>query len=556
MLSASPEPPVEASVPDQLRGSARRSALERLRWRRFLSVPPWLALGGVAMTLFLSVYLFDYFRVPIRPSLSPLELLLRFDLETVQNALGNLAQVVVAVLGIVITVVSIVVQLAATRYTPRIAPMFFRDSKNLGMLGFFVVTCILSLWVSLSVSASFVPSTAITVTLLMVTLSLLLILPYFAYVFNFLDPEKIIVRIREQALIQTVNEQIPLELRQRVLLDGIEQLSDIGVNAITSRDQLIAASAVDALKDLGVGYVPLKVVQTPAWFLLSRALRNSPDFVSMDPELLDKLSADGTWVEWKVQRQLLNIFTVALSELPDIGHLIAIDTRYLGEAALEVGDPAALQLSVKFFNSFLRAAINAGKMRSGYNVLHQYRQLAEKILEYEQTELALEIAQHLRYYARVAVSQQLGFITETIAYDLANLCEQAARRGWAAHDGLLGCLLSIDQSPENAAQEVTLRGVRKAQIKLATGYLEMDQEALARCIFRDMQDERRERLVSIRNELLDVHSQEFWEIVDRGTNFDYLDPVRREKLWIFFSWFPNLEPPRLGTDTDIEQKSE
>ena len=42
---------------------------------------------------------------------------------------------IAAVLGIAITVVSIVVQLAATRYTSRVADLFFRDKINLGRDG-------------------------------------------------------------------------------------------------------------------------------------------------------------------------------------------------------------------------------------------------------------------------------------------------------------------------------------------------------------------------------------------------------------------------------------
>lgn len=512
-----------------------------LRWRRRVQIPSWVLVGAVAMALFLGVYILDYLQAPTRPALSPLALLLRFDVETAQNALGNLAQVVVAVLGIVITVVSIVVQLASTRYTPRITPMFFRDRKNLGMLGFFVVTCILSLWVSLSVSRLLVPRNAIAVTLLLVTLSLLLIIPYFAYVFNFLDPEKIILRIRDQTLIHSVSEHERLESRQRAVLDGIEQLSDVAVNAITSRDQLIAASAVDALKDFCVGYLPLKVAQSPSWLRLSRPLRQTPDFVSMAPESLNELSADGTWVEWKVLRQMLNVYTVAINDLPDISQLIAIDTRYVGEAALEVGDLPALRLCIKFFNTFLRNSLNAEKVRSAYNVLHQYRQLAEKILSYGESDLLIEISGYLRYYAHTALNLHLGFVTETIAYDLATLCEQAERHRSPAHDVLLDCLLAIDQAPETAAQELTLRGVRKAQIKLATAYLELKNLPAAQKIYFDMKEERPERLRSIQNELLAVHSKDFWEIVDRGTNFDYLEPGRKEQLRVFFSWFLALE---------------
>jgi hypothetical protein len=311
----------------------------------------------------------------------------------------------------------------------------------------------------------------------------------------------------------------------------------VAVNAITSRDQLIAASAVDALKDLGVGYLPLKVAQSAAWLQPSRALRANPDFVSMAPESLAALSEDGVWVEWKILRQLLNIFTVALVELPDAAHLIAIDARYLGEAALEVGDRPALRLCIKFFNTFLRSTLNAQKVRSAYNVLHQYRLLAEKILAYDHTEVLVEIAKHLRYYAHTAQDQHNGFVTETIAYDLAALCELAERQRQAAHESLLGCLLSIDRTPETPAQELTLRGVRKAQIKLATAYLEMGNRPAARQIYLDMKDERPERLRSIHDELIAVQSKDFWEIVDRGTNFDYLEPERKEQLKVFFSWF-------------------
>jgi hypothetical protein len=50
------------------------------------------------------------------------------------------------------------------------------------------------------------------------------------------------------------------------------------------------------------------------------------------------------------------------------------------------------------------------------------------------------------------------------------------------------------------------------------------------------------RLGSIRDELLSVHSPEYWEVIDRGVNFDYLPPERKQKLQLFFGWFAGLEP--------------
>ncbi len=46
-----------------------------------------------------------------------------------------------AVLGIVITVVSLLVQLTAERYTG-VAQMFLRDRTNVAVMAYYVVTCV------------------------------------------------------------------------------------------------------------------------------------------------------------------------------------------------------------------------------------------------------------------------------------------------------------------------------------------------------------------------------------------------------------------------------
>ena len=102
--------------------------------------------------------------------------------------------------------------------------------------------------------------------------------------------------------------------------------------------------------------------------------------------------------------------------------------------------------------------------------------------------------------------------------------------------------LEIDQpgnEPEDST-ETHLRGVRKAQVKLATYYLVNRQEEKARRIFEDMHDERPERLRSIYEELKGVTTEDFWEVIDRGTNFDYLPEDRKKAMRIFFGWFPKL----------------
>ena len=56
----------------------------------------------------------------------------------------------------------------------------------------------------------------------------------------------------------------------------------------------------------------------------------------------------------------------------------------------------------------------------------------------------------------------------------------------------------------------------------------------AQRISDDLRSESPERLTSIRAEMLRTHAKDFWEVTDRGVNFDYLDDLRREKLDLFF----------------------
>src|SRR5262245_51033132 len=196
-------------------------------------------LAGVALAAFGAFWLLDYFLIeaPHRGTAGPLGQFLSFDPETMQNALGSLAQVIAAVLAIAITVVSIVVQLAANRYTSRVADLFFRDPINLGVMGFFVVACVDALWVSLSVTHDYVPRTTIAATLVMATASLLLLVPYFAYVFAFLDPGKVIARIGSHTLRGALRtgpreDAQKIEARHAQTVSGMEQLAGIAVNAL------------------------------------------------------------------------------------------------------------------------------------------------------------------------------------------------------------------------------------------------------------------------------------------------------------------------------------
>ena len=57
-------------------------------------------------------------------------------------------------------------------------------------------------------------------------------------------------------------------------------------------------------------------------------------------------------------------------------------------------------------------------------------------------------------------------------------------------------------------------------------------------IAADMIGEDRERLNTAREHLVKVESKEFWEITDRGRNFEYMPPKQKDQLDKFFAMLP------------------
>ncbi len=511
------------------------------------------AIASVSVIAFATLYTIDHHATggAAQRGGDPVLKYVFFEPEFITDAVPALGGMIAAVLGIVITVVSIVVQLSASRYHG-VATMFFRDRTNVGVMGYYIVTCVYGVLVSLSVHGDFVPRGTVLGMVAATTLGLVLMAPYFAYVFWFLEPTNIIARIRQEAFSSLragaqSQSKLKCERAQASIVAAMEELTDISSNSISGKDKIIASRAVDALKDFAVDYVQIKSDAVDRWFELGAGIRENPDFVAMEPESRQDLVERRTWVEWKVMRQYLGIYNDALQLMPDINYLIAIDTRYIGEAAAEADDEQLMVLVFRFMNSYLRAPLNAKSVRTAYNVLNQYRQLVEAMMRSGHTRQVLAAVEHMKYYGHVSYDMKLPFVTETVAYDIGTLCEAAHDLGLPEEEEVLRIFLELDRETARRTQERALKGVRKAQAKLAAYYLVADQRDTARLIFHDMEHDPPERLSSIREELERVETKDFWEIIDRGRNFEYMPPDQKAAMRRFFTWFegaPSTASPK------------
>lgn len=510
---------------------------------------PFSLLLGTALAVFVVTFAMDAWG-EARP-MDAWGLIVHPNPSSALGALSNAAEVVAAVLGIAITVVAIVVELASNRYTHRITELFVSEPINFVVMGFFVVTALQCLAVSIvfdmgeEVAVGFVPYVGASVSMVMLGLSLVILLPYFAFVFSFLNPVEIVDRIRRHTLdvIASKRGAWSVVRKQREAVRGIEQLADVALNAMEHKDKGVSMASADALRSLILEYQSLRAQLRDDWYAVEGDLSVNPDFVSMSPGVLQSVSDRRIWLEMKVLRQYQTLYNEALNRMRDMNYLIAINTRSIAEAGLRQGNRELFELAVKFFNTYLRATVNAKDVRTAYNVLNQYRLLAEEVLDYDEGRLSVEIARYFKYYGGVSFLAKLPFILETVAYDLCSLNELAYRKKSPAARELLRIFLQVDRESESEVQETSLRGVRKAQVKLATYYLLEGEQGLAREVFEDMSGERPERLASIRNELLAIRSSEFWEISDRGVNFDYLPPKRKRRMLEFFGWFGDRLPP-------------
>lgn len=538
----------------------------------------WLVPSALMIGTFMAIYggtaAFDYFHFGVKvpeggTGRSLLDVLVVPDPEGGgKDMLGTIGQSVPGVLGIAITVVAIIVELASNRYTSQVSDLFLQDRTNMVVIGMLVIASIQPLWIAGSFGGGFTPHLGVLVSLLLASASFLLLIPYFSYVFTFLQPGNIIRLIRENVHRAITSEAIRkapagpggddgrrlLHLKQSVG-SAVEQIADIALNSILQRDRALAMDAVDAARGVVFDYFEHKSRMPASWFrILPEERSGNPDYVTLSDEGLEDLERDRVWVEHKVMKQLHLVFVQALNNLRDLNNLIAMFLKDVALEALKRDDRAAHRLALKFFNTSLRSAFAAKDVRTAYNILHQYRQLAEELVREKRLFLLELVFGYFKYYGLLFDGGNMGFILETVAFDMYRLLRSSLDQGLTNLDALLETFLEVDRPPDSGGSDAHLRGVRKAQSMFAAYALSRGRRDVAEKIGLDMKGEPQERLRSIREE---IHAAEraFWEITDRGVNFDYLEPELRPHLDEYFDGILRVGPraaqerPRTLDDT-------
>lgn len=506
-------------------------------------VIPVGVLSGLSVVLFFVFRLWDWGEFGGEKSL--LEALFLLDPDQAADAIGGIKDVLNAIVPLVVTVVAIVVQLAAQRYTPKLVDLFIADRATIAYFALMVVATIYALLMVYARFDDLLPFWGTLFLLLLTGAVVGLLIPYINYVFLFLTPENIIRIIRRNAKTSMARMQQvkgrPGEVRryQRDVANAMEQISDIALSAVSQMDRNVALLSIRSLKDVMADHLLVKRRMPAVWYR-----PNKDYFPAASTDFLNEIHRTRTWVEAKGFMDMELIFKMSIKEMPDAVSAVANSTKIIGQYAIRLRDTQVLQAVIEFFNTFLRHALNDRNPKALYNLFYQYRLLAEEVLLVDQ-KLAERIAFYFKYYGQLAQTYNVPLILITACFDLSYLLKKGYQVQAPNLDALMTTFLEVDDNPATQSNEFDLRSVRKAQLAFAAFLLSQGDERLVQRIASDMRQEPRERMEAIQREMLSVSDRKFWEVTDRGVNFFFLEDAEKEHLKDFYRRYiePNY-PPR------------
>ncbi len=437
------------------------------------------------------------------------------------DVLSPMARAYNNVLAMLLGMIALAIPLTANMHTPKLIEMFLADKINRIVLMFMVFGAANVLWVDYMVGPEFAPTWAVSGAVVCSLIGWALLLPYYFYILRFIDPSRMILRIRDETMrtvIRVARRKADSQDAQVLLLRRLGQLGTMVIKALDRQDRDVAAEGAWALKKLLDHYDRYKSRMPREWFVVDRA-----DFLGLSDEALEMLTESKTWFELKCLLQLELGFNRALVGAHDTVSVFSDALRVIASRADENREEQALRLCIRFFNNFLREAIKRGNLRAVYDVFHQYRKLARTLVD--RPEILREVGRHFVYYAGMARINQMIFAPHLALFDLGYIVRRAYERASPVAPELLADALSL---PHRTRDDVHTMAV-KAKLMLGGFFVEIGHDEEAALVRTNLDDVPGTDLDRCRDELLSA-DRAFFEVTDRQLNLEYVPPERREPL--------------------------
>jgi hypothetical protein len=470
-----------------------------------------LALVGVAVMLTVLFGVLDAIHFgSIRDFFTP-------DPSAAAGLLGLVGGAEGVTLSIVLLGVMFGIQTSSSRYSPRIIGIFTRNPLNALVLTIALASILYTFLVRSEVKVNYVPMTSVAVAEVLALLNFAILFPYVLYIFEVM---------RAETLVNQIMRRARRNLKKRdELMTAVAQVTDIAYGSIQLGDMPVCVMSIEVLGQFTArDYMPAKKKQGAEWFKVGHA-----DLPGASDQIIAEVNRARTWFEYMVMTSFVDIVGLTPIHRKEAVHAIAVATRNIGLAAIDVGDTEVAELCVRFFNTYLRTAINRSAPTFASGIMNEYRRFAIGALEWRR-DIAVEAASHLLRYGRHFDEAGMPATFGAAAEDVADLAIEAHVRDPQVSFRLAQLLVRNFHELLPNARPIGLNGLFKGVAKLTCWAMAADEKDIAHVLVEgiaaappDFVDAALARMESMSNGL-------FWEVNERVISFDWMELPLREQI--------------------------
>lgn len=430
-------------------------------------------------------------------------------------------------ISIVIVAVVFGIQTTSSRYSPRIIGIFTRNALNALVLSFALASILYTFLVRSEVTPTYVPMWSVALAEVLAMVNFGILLPYVGYIFEVMRAETLVAGIMRRAGRQLrAGGRRPRDRRQRnALMTSIAQVTDIAFGSIQLGDMPVCVMSIEVLGQfIAKDYLATKKKLGPEWFQIGHA-----ELPGASDQIVAEVNRAGTWFPYSIMSTFVDMVGLTPLHRKEAVHAIAVATRNVGLAAIDVGDSEMAELCLRFFNTYLRTAINRSAPTFASGIMNEYRRFAIGALDWR-PDLAVESAAHILRYGRHFDEAGMPAIFGAAAEDVADLAIESRARDPEVTRRLARLLVRnlLDLIPN--AKPIGLNGLFKGVAKLSFWAMAADDRDVARVLIEgiaaappDFVDAALDRMESMQQGL-------FWEVNERVIAFDWVEKSLRDQI--------------------------
>src|SRR5438552_6219266 len=430
-------------------------------------------------------------------------------------------------LSIVLLGVMFGIQTTSSRYSPRIIGIFTRNPLNALVLSFALASILDAFLVRSEVKVNYVPMASVAVAEVLALINFALLFPYVLYTFEVMRAETLVSGIMRRArkeLRGGTHRRQSLQHRS-ALLTCCAQVSDIAFGSVELGDMPVCLLCIEVVGDfLAHEYLPAKKNLNPEWFKVGHS-----ELPGASDQIVAEVNRAGTWFAYVVMSSFVDMIGLTPIHRKEAVHALAVATRRIGLAAIDVGDSEVAELCLRFFNTYLRAAINRSAPTFASVIMNEDRRFAIGSVEWRR-DLAAESPAHLLRDGSHFDEAGMPAIFGAAAEDVADLAIEARVRDPQVSFRLAQLLVRnlLDLIPN--ARPIGLNGLFKGVAKLTCWAMASDEKDIAHVLVEglaaappDFVEAALIRMESMQNGL-------FWEVNERVIPFDWVEQSLRDQI--------------------------